>query len=80
MPISIVIHIQNTEPVLGEVDELRNPADQMITLHNPRRLDGKDLNYIMESVSTVIWPVSNITFIEVLPGEEEEEIIGFVRE
>jgi hypothetical protein len=80
MPISIVIHIQNTEPVLGEVDELPNPADQMITLHNPRRLDGKDLNYIMESVSTVIWPVSNITFIEVLPGEEEEEIIGFVRE
>lgn len=80
MPISIVIHIQNSEPVLGEVDELPNPVDQLITLHNPRRLDGKDLNYISESVSTVIWSVSNITFIEVLPGEEEEEIIGFVRE
>jgi len=80
MPISIVIHIQNGEPILGEVDELPGPSDQIITVHNPRRLDGKDLNYIQESVSTVIWPVNNLTFIEVLPGEEEEEIIGFVRE
>jgi hypothetical protein len=49
-------------------------------LHNPRRPDGKDLNYIMEKVVTVIWPISRISFIEVLPSEEEEDIIGFVRE
>jgi hypothetical protein len=80
MSISVVIHLQNAEPILCEIDELPNPGDQLITLHNPRKVDGKDLNYIMEKVSTVIWPVSHISFIEVLPGEEEEDIVGFVRE
>jgi hypothetical protein len=80
MSISAIIHIQNAEPILCELDDLPNPTDQLLTLQNPRRVDGKDLNYIMEKVTTVIWPVSNITFIEILPSEEEEEIIGFVRE
>jgi hypothetical protein len=50
-------------------------------LHNPRHLDGKDISYIQEQVSTVIWPLEKINFIEIMPGEEEDEdIIGFVRE
>jgi hypothetical protein len=81
MPISVVIHIQNTEPILGELDELPSPTDNIISLHNPRRLDGKEVDYFLGEVSTVIWPIEKINFIEVLPGEEEEEdIIGFVRE
>jgi hypothetical protein len=80
MPISIVVHLQSAEPILCEIDELPNPTDQTMILHNPRRPDGKDLNYIMEKVVTVIWPISRISFIEVLPSEEEEDIIGFVRE
>jgi hypothetical protein len=31
-------------------------------------------------VTDVIWPLDRIAFIEVIPGEEEEQIIGFVRE
>jgi hypothetical protein len=81
MPISVVIHIQNTEPILGELDELPSPTDNIISLHNPRRLDGKEVDYFLGEVSTVIWPIEKINFIEVMPGEEEEEdIIGFVRE
>ena len=81
MSFSVVIHIQNAEPILGEVDELPSPSDNMITVHNPRRKDGKEVNYIEEQVSTVIWPLEKISFIEVLPNQgEEEEIIGFVRE
>lgn len=79
MPIPIVIHISNEEPVLGEIDELPSPADQTIRLNNPRRLDGKYLNFIQDRVTTVIWPLSKINFIEVLPSEEED-IFGFVRE
>lgn len=81
MPISVVIHIQNTEPILGELDELPSPTDNIIALHNPRRLDGKEVDYFLGDVSTVIWPIEKINFIEVMPGEEvEEDIIGFVRE
>lgn len=81
MSFSVVIHILNAEPILGEVDELPSPSDNIITVHNPRRKDGKEVNYIEEQVSTVIWPLEKISFIEILPNQEsEEEIIGFVRE
>jgi hypothetical protein len=80
MPISVIIHLTNEEPVLGEVDELPALADQIIKLNNPRRLDGKYLNFIQDRVMTVIWPLSKINFIEVFPNEEEEDVFGFVRE
>ncbi len=80
MPISIVLHIQNEEAVIGEVDELPSPTDLLLTVTNPRRVDGKDLHYLTENVVTVIWPVHRLNFIEILPNKEEEEIIGFVRE
>ena len=81
MSFSVVIHILNSEPILGEIDELPSPTDNIITVQNPRRKDGKEVNYIDEQVSTVIWPLEKISFIEILPSEEaEEEIIGFVRE
>lgn len=66
--------------MLGEVEELPSPTDQVIRVNNPRRLDGKYLNFIQDRVTTVIWPISKINFIEILPNEEEEDIFGFVRE
>jgi len=77
---SIIIHIQNEDAILGEVDELPAPSDQMILVKNPRKRDGKDVHYIDARVNTVIWPISRINFIEVLPGDEEDQIISFVRE
>ena len=80
MTYTLVIHVQNSDPVLGETDELPNPTDTMIVVKNPRRMDGKDLHYLAENVLTVYWPLERINFIEVLSEGEEEEIIGFVRE
>lgn len=80
MPFTLVVHISGSEPILAEVDELPNPSDQMLKITNPRKLDGKDLHYLAEKVVTVYWPIDKISFIEVLPSEEEETIIGFVRE
>ena len=42
--------------------------------------DGKDLPYLAQDVTSVVWPVSRITFIEVVPTAAEEKIVGFVRE
>lgn len=80
MAFKIVLHIQNTDPVLGEVEELPSPTDRLIIVSNPRRLDGKDVSYLTENVITVLWPVERLNFIEVMGSEEEEKIIGFVRE
>jgi hypothetical protein len=77
---TILVHIANEDPVLGEVEQLPAPADQTILLKNPRRRDGKDLHYLQANVTDVIWPLSRIAFIEVIPGSEEEQLIGFVRD
>ena len=77
---SIIIHIQNEDPVLGEVDKLPTANDTLITVHNPRRRDNKDLPFLDQSVTTVIWPVARVNFIELLSSGDEEEIISFVRE
>ena len=78
--ISILVHISNEDPVLGEVDALPEPTDQIIRLKNPRRRDGKDLHYLQANVTEVIWPLVRITFIEVVPSDQDEQIQGFFRE
>ncbi len=77
---SVIIHILNEDPIVGEVEELPSPTDSNISVRNPRRRDGKDLGYIDTEVSQVIWPINRVMFIEVLPSEEDEEVITFVRE
>lgn len=80
MPYTLILHVQNTDPVMGEVDELPSPGSNLILVKNPRRVDGKDLPYVSENAVQVMWPVEKLNFIEVLSGEGEEELIGFVRE
>jgi hypothetical protein len=38
------------------------------------------LHYLEPNVVQVIWQLHRVTLIEVLQGEEDERIIGFVRE
>ncbi len=80
MPIEVILHILNQDPVVGEVDEIPNPTDQLIKVSNPHYRDGRELHFLEHGVTTVIWPVSQLTFVEIIPTGEEENIIGFVRE
>lgn len=80
MPYTLLIHLTNADPVVAEVEELPDPQDQIIAVNNPRARDGKDLHYVMPEVQTLIFPWNRISFIEVMPTEEEEEIVGFIRE
>ena len=68
------------KPILAEVDELPGLTDIMIKAKNPRKRDGKDLTYLAHNVTQVIWPMARIGFIEIMPSDDDEEIIGFVRE
>ena len=80
MPHLILLHISGEEPITGEVDELPQASDTVITVNNPRRRDGKDLHFLDSRSSKVIWPLNRVSFIEILSGEESEQIISFVRE
>jgi hypothetical protein len=80
MAIEVLIHIPNSDPVLAEIDELPGSQDTLIRVNNPRLRDGKDIHYLAANVVTVYWPLAQISFIEILPSEEEEQVFGFVRE
>lgn len=80
MAYSVILHIAGESSVLGEIEELPKPADTLITVSNPRLRDGKDIHYLEHNVVKVIWPINKLTLIEILESEEEESLIGFVRE
>ena len=80
MAYSVILHIVGESSVIGEVEELPKPNDTLITVSNPRLRDGKDIHYLEHNVVKVIWPIEKITLIEILESEEEEHLIGFVRE
>jgi hypothetical protein len=77
---TVLIHIMNEDPVLGEIENLPGATDTVIIVNNPRKKDGKDLPNIDQNVTSVIWPINRLTFIEIIPGSDEEQIISFVRE
>jgi len=80
MSYTVILHISGEPSIVGEVEELPKPADTLITVSNPRLRDGKDIHYLEHNVVKVIWPVEKLTLIEVLQSEQEENLIGFVRE
>ena len=80
MTYTLLIHIVNADPLVAEVDDLPSPQDQIITVNNPRQRDGKDLHYVMPEVQTLILPWNRISFIEVMPTKEEEEVVVFIRD
>jgi len=80
MAYSVILHIAGESSVLGEIDELPKTTDTIITVSNPRLRDGKDIHYLEHNVVKVIWPIEKLTLIEILESEEEESLIGFVRE
>lgn len=80
MPHTVILHIAGEPSIVGEVDELPKPVDTIITVSSPRLRDGKDVHYLEHNVVKVIWPIDKLSLIEVLESEEEENLIGFVRE
>jgi len=81
MPMTVLIHMLNEDPIVAEIEELPNPEDQFLACENPRRRDGRDVSYLVPEIRTLLLPWHRIHCVEILPSEEEEEeIITFVRE
>ncbi|MCR4408098.1 MAG: hypothetical protein NUW24_14465 [Anaerolineae bacterium] len=81
MPHTVIVHIENADPFVADVDELPDPKDQFFTCTNPRLRDGKPLHYVTEEALSFIFPWHRISFIEIMPAEgEREEVEAFFRE
>ena len=80
MPHTVLIHILNEESVVGEIEELPEPTDQVLIVSNVRYRDGRDVSYVLPETSKVVYPWTRIHCVEVLPSEKEEEVVSFIRE
>lgn len=80
MSVMLLLHINNEDPIVIDADHVPNITDTIIIGRNPRLRDGKDWKALTQDVTTVIWPLSRMNFIEILPTAEEEKPLSFVRE
>ncbi len=69
---TILIHMANSDPIKVDVDEMPGPQDIIIIGKNPRERSDKELTIYDEGVTTVIYPIHRINFIQVLPRADEE--------
>lgn len=80
MSVTAIVHVNNEEPIMCEMEDLPQPNDQVVKMINPRRPDGKEVFFLAENVSMVIMPWHRINLVQIMPTTEVEDIIGFVRE
>jgi hypothetical protein len=80
MAFEVIVHLQNEDPILAEMDDLPDPTHQSVTFTNPRRRDGRSLHYVTDGATAFIFPWTRISFIEVMESEEEKEVVEFFRE
>nr|HID14452.1 hypothetical protein [Anaerolineae bacterium] len=80
MPHTVMIHLLNEDAVVGEIERIPEPTDQVLIVSNVRRRDGRDVSYILPESSKVVFPWTRIHCVEILPSEAEEKIVSFIRE
>ncbi len=73
MPYEVLVHLMNEDPILAEVERLPAAGDNCLYLLNPRRRDGNPVHYLDRQAVQFIFPWTRITFIEVMPSEEQDE-------
>ncbi|NCF66768.1 MAG: hypothetical protein JSV68_14350 [Anaerolineaceae bacterium] len=76
----VMLRLIDEQLILGEIEQLPNPADQFMIIRNPRQRDGMKLAYLQDDVTTILIPWHQIAYVQLLPGSGIEKVIGFVRE
>jgi hypothetical protein len=71
--ITVLVHIANSDPVKCDIDEMPTPSDSLVIAKNPRDRGDKEVTFLEDGVTTVVFPWWRITFIEILPSAEAED-------
>jgi hypothetical protein len=80
VPKTVILHLTGEDPLVADLDNDPEPGDQFIRVTNMRKRDGKPVSYLAAGVQSVIYPWHRITFIEMMPSEEERsQVIDFFR-
>jgi len=77
---TVLVHVLNEESVVGEIENIPEPTDQVLIVSNIRYRDGREVTYVLPETKTVVYPWTRIHCVEILPSEDEEDVISFIRE
>jgi hypothetical protein len=84
LAIRVIVHVLNEDAVLADVEKLPDPQDNCIVAYNPRKRDGKPLPLLADGVTTVIYPWTRVTYVEILDEANgmpsADKVVGFFRE
>ena len=81
MSYTVLIHILNEESVLGEIERMPEPTDQVLIVNNARYRDGRDVSYIQPDTDMLIYPWVRIHCVEIMYSDDEaEKVVSFIRE
>jgi len=77
---TILIHILNEDAIVGEVEDLPEENVAFLKVSNPRLRDGREVSYFLPETNTVLLPWGRIHSIELMPTDEDEKLVTFIRE
>lgn len=76
----VLIHIVNDDPFEADMEKLPNHLSTSITFTNPRRRDGRNVPWVTAGARAFIYPMSRISFIEVMVSDTDfDDMITFYR-
>jgi hypothetical protein len=64
--IPAIIHIVGEDAVFGELDNLPDPTHTYILVRNLKKKDGKELSYLNDGATAILYAWTRITFIEIM--------------
>jgi hypothetical protein len=77
---TVILHLSGEDPILGDIEQDPQPSDMFLKVSNLRKRDGKDVPYVAAGVQSIIFPWHRVTFLEIMPSEEERgNVIDFFR-
>jgi len=81
MAIKAILHIPGEESILCEIEAMPQPTDNFVVIYNPSRKDGKAIQTLEDSVSSIIFPWTRVSYIELFEERaQRENVVGFFRE
>jgi hypothetical protein len=80
MAIQVVIHLLNEEPFTADMDDVPPPGATYVMLTNPRTREGRHVQWATNGSFRFMFPLSRISFIEVMMSAQERDIEPFYRD
>jgi hypothetical protein len=76
-----ILHVVGDESILCEIEAMPQPTDNFIVVFNPTRKDGKPIPTLETAVTSVVFPWTRVSFIELFEERSQREnVVGFFRE